>query len=99
MGDYIEVTAVFLQEFRELVGGFEKRVKLPKGSTVRDLINHIDWEIKPGFKGRVLDEKGEIRYPVEIAVNGRRIEFLKGLDTELQDGDRVVFSPRALFVV
>ncbi len=99
MGDYIEVTAVFLQEFRELIGGFEKKVKLPRGSTVRDLINYIDWEIKSGFKNRVLDEKGEIRYPVEIAVNGRRVEFLKGLNTELHDGDRVVFSPRALFVV
>ncbi len=99
MSGYIEVTAVFLQEFRELMRSFEKKIKLPKNSTVRDLINYIDWEIKPGFKNLVLDEKGGVKYPVEIAVNGRRIEFLDGLDTKLRDGDRVVFSPRALFVV
>lgn len=99
MGEYIEVTAVFLQEFRELVGGFEKKLRLPKGSTVRDLIELIDRDVKPGFKSHVLSNDNEVRYPVEIAINGRRIEFLKGLDTELRDGDRVVFSPRALFVV
>ncbi|MET1127751.1 MAG: MoaD/ThiS family protein [Thermoproteota archaeon] len=40
-----------------------------------------------------------MRYPVEVAVNGRRVDFLEGLNTRLRDGDRVLFSPRALFVV
>lgn len=99
MSDYIEVTAVFLQEFHELVGSFEKKLRLPRGSTVRDLVEMIDRDVKPGFKSHVLSGDNEVKYPVEIAINGRRIEFLKGLDTELRDGDRVVFSPRALFVV
>ena len=47
----------------------------------------------------VLDEKGNVKWPVMIMVNGRRIEFMDGLETRLKDGDRVVFSPRALFVV
>ena len=95
----MKVKAVFLQEFYEMIGRFEVEVELPEGATVRDLIEYIDSKIKEGFKGRVLDEKGEVRYPIEIAVNGRRIEFLEGLNTRLKDGDRVVFSPRALFVV
>ncbi len=95
----MKVKAVFLQEFYELIGRFEVEVELPENATVRDLIEYIDSNVKRGFKDKVLDERGQVRYPVEIAVNGRRIEFLQGLETRLKDGDRVVFSPRALFVV
>ncbi|BEP16938.1 hypothetical protein PYJP_02900 [Pyrofollis japonicus] len=95
----IEVIAVFVQEFYELIKKHQVRIRLPKGSTVRDLVEYIDTNIFPGFRDRVIDEEGRIKYPVEIAINGRRVDFLKGLDTELKDGDRVLFSPRALFVV
>ena len=94
----IRVTCVFIQEFYEEMGRFELPVELPEGSTVRDLIDYIDRHVKPGFRARVL-EGDRVRWPVEIAVNGRRIDFLEGLDTRLRDGDRVLFSPRALFVV
>ena len=95
----IRITAAFLQEFYEEMGRYQMDLEIPEGSTVRDLIEIIDREVKPGFKSMVLDERGEVRYPREIAVNGRRIDFLDGLDTKLKDGDRVVFSPRVLFVV
>ena len=99
MSGRIRVTAAFLQEFYEEMGRYQIELEVPEGSTVRDLIELIDREIRPGFKSLVLDEKGEVRYPREIAVNGRRIDFLDGLNTRLKNGDRVVFSPRALFVV
>ncbi|BES82331.1 MoaD/ThiS family protein [Pyrodictium abyssi] len=95
----LKVRAVFIQEFYEIMGRFQAEVELPEGSTVRDLIDYIDREIKSGFRSLVLDDKGGVKYPVEIAVNGRRIDFLDGLDTKLRDGDKVLFSPRALFVV
>jgi molybdopterin synthase sulfur carrier subunit len=99
IGLVVRVKAVFIQEFYREVGRFEVEAELPDGSTVRDLIEYIDSRVKPGFKEMVLDEKGGLRYPVEIAVNGRRIDFLEGLETRLRSGDRVLFSPRALFVV
>ncbi len=95
----IRVTAVFIQEFYELTRRFNIELNVPEGVTVKDLIETIDRNYVPGFKEKVLDENGKLRWPVEIAVNGRRIDFLKGLDTPLKDGDRVLFSPRALFVV
>jgi len=95
----LKVKAVFLQEFYQLIGRFEVEAELPEGATVRDLIDYIDSKVKPSFKSRIIDERGDVRYPVEIAVNGRRIDFLEGLNTRLKDGDRVTFSPRALFVV
>ncbi len=96
----IRVTAVFVQEFYEAVRKPRVEVELPEGARVRDLIDAIDRSILPGFRKMVLDDEGkDVRHPVEIAVNGRRIDFLEGLDTVLRDGDRVLFSPRVLFVV
>ncbi len=96
----VRVKAVFLQEFYREMGRFEVEVELPEGATVRDLIDYIDERVKPGFRRLVLDDEGRgLRYPVEVAVNGRRVDFLDGLETRLGEGDRVVFSPRALFVV
>ena len=96
----IRVTAVFIQEFYEAVRKPSVSVELPEGARVRDLIEAIDRNVLPGFKKMVLDDEGKgLRHPVEVAINGRRIDFLEGLDTVLRDGDRVLFSPRALFVV
>jgi len=93
----LRVTAVFIQEFYRLAGRFQLELEVPEGATVRDLIVVLD-SIIPGFRERVM-EGDSLRYPVEVAVNGRRIDFLKGLETRLRDGDKVLFSPRALFVV
>ncbi len=94
----MRVKAVFIQEFYREMGGHSMDLEVPDGITVRELIDYIDSRIKPGFK-EMLMEGESLRYPVEIAVNGRRIDFLDGLDTVLKDGDRVLFSPRALFVL
>ncbi len=94
----MRVKAVFIQEFYREMGGHSMDLEVPDGITVRELIDYIDRRVKPGFK-EMLMEGESLRYPVEIAVNGRRIDFLDGLDTVLKDGDRVLFSPRALFVL
>ena len=94
----MRVRAVFIQEFYKVMGAFQVDMELEDGSTIRDLIEKLDSQVYRGFKDLILE--GEtLRHPVEIAVNGRRIDFLDGLDTRLRDGDRVLFSPRALFVV
>ncbi len=98
MRSTIKVKCVFIQEFYELMGRFELEVELPEGSRLIDLIDYIDRRVKPGFR-RMVVEDDNIRWPVEIAINGRRAEFLGGLRAPLKDGDRVLFSPRALFVV
>ena len=95
----MKVKAVFIQEFYKVMGTFQIEVDLPEGATVLDLIDYIDRNIHPGFRSMILDEKGEVKYPVEIAVNGRRIDFLQGLHTKINEGDQVLFSPRALFIV
>lgn len=94
----MRVKAVFIQEYYKAIGKFNIELEVEEGSTVMDLILYIDSKIYPGFKDLVL-EGDKLRYPVEIAVNGRRVDFLDDLDTRLSDGDKVLFSPRALFIV
>lgn len=94
----MRVKLVFIQEFYKAIGRFQVEADLPEGATVMDAIEYVDREVHPGFKDLIL-EGGKLKYPVEIAVNGRRIDFLDGLHTKLNEGDQVLFSPRALFVL
>jgi len=41
------------------------------------------------MKGRIFDEEGKLNKFLDIYVNGRNINFLNGLDTELRDGDSI----------
>ena len=47
----------------------------------------------PGFKDRLLDENGELRYFVNIYLNGEDVRFLDGLDTTASSGDEVSIVP------
>ncbi|MCE4618071.1 MAG: MoaD/ThiS family protein [Desulfurococcales archaeon] len=91
-----KVKVAFIQEFYQLAGKHQIEIEIPgEEATVRDVLD----KIPDAVKERLFDEKGEIRYPAEVAVNGRRIDFLDGLDTKVKDGDLILVSPRALFVI
>ena len=47
----------------------------------------------PGFKERLLDENGDLRYFVNIYLNGEDVRFLQGLDTTTKSGDEVSIVP------
>ena len=63
-----------------------------KGSSIEEMIANLD-QAHPGLKGRLCDEKGELRRFVNIYVNEEDIRFLKGKDTTLKDGDEVSIVP------
>ena len=46
-----------------------------------------------GLKGLVRDETGEVHHHVNVYVNSQAIEDLKGLATEVKDGDEVTIIP------
>jgi molybdopterin converting factor small subunit len=61
------------------------------GSTLRDLAEEMS-ERDEDFARVVFDRgEGALRYPALVAVNDQLLEFLRGLDTELHDGDTVTF--------
>ncbi len=47
----------------------------------------------PGIKERLIDENGELRYFVNIYLNGEDVRFLQGLDTTAAAGDEISIVP------
>ncbi len=69
----------------------ERKVEVENVGTVRELLNKL-FEKYPQLKERLIKD-GEITPFINIFVNGEDIRYLKGLDTELKDGDEVTFIP------
>ncbi len=63
-----------------------------QASTIKEAIEKLE-EAYPGFKERLVDEQGEVRRFVNLYLNDEDIRFLKGLDTELKDGDVLSIVP------
>lgn len=62
------------------------------GSTIRDVVDDLEKQF-PGFKERMCDDQGELRRFVNVYVGEEDIRFLKGLDTEIAEGELVSIIP------
>ena len=56
------------------------------------MIDNLESEY-PGFKERLIDENGELRYFVNIYLNGEDVRFLSGLATDTKEGDEISIVP------
>ncbi len=61
-----------------------------EAGTVRELIDKLE-ALYPGVRKRLLKEDGEVKSAINVFVNEEDIKYLKGLDTELKEGDEVQF--------
>jgi molybdopterin converting factor small subunit len=68
----------------------EKSVK-GDGSTLDELLADLDTR-HAGLRDRVVDG-GELRRFVNVYLNDEDVRFLKGIATELNDGDSVTILP------
>ena len=75
---------------RRMTGGADK-VELDVDD-LSQMIERLESDY-PGFKERLLDEEGELRYFVNIYVNGEDIRFDQGLKTAIKSGDEVSIVP------
>ena len=75
---------------RRITNG-EARVEIDSGN-VGDMVEKLDTSY-PGFKTRLVDENGDLRYFVNIYLNGEDVRFLQGLDTSTKSGDEVSIVP------
>ena len=69
----------------------ESKVEMDS-SNLGELVEKLDGAY-PGFKDRLVDENGELRYFVNIYVNGEDVRFLDGLGTSTKSGDEVSIVP------
>ena len=86
----IAVTIKFLVNFRDLFGGKEREVRLPAGSSVGQMLRRIC--DTPRLQHEILAGE-ELRAQIVVLKNGIPIQSIKGLATELADGDTVAIFP------
>ena len=75
---------------RRITNGQDK-VEMEAGN-VAGLIEGLETQF-PGFKERLLDESGDLRYFVNIYLNGEDVRFLQGTGTAIKSGDEVSIVP------
>ena len=75
---------------RKLTNG-ESEVQA-EARTIRGIVDDLERQF-PGFKERMCDESGDLRRFVNVYVGEEDIRFLKGLDTEIPDGEQVSIVP------
>ncbi len=63
-----------------------------EASNVGESIDSLDAK-HPGIKERICDEAGDLRYFVNVYLNGEDVRFLDGLKTEINSGDELSIVP------
>lgn len=92
MGTTPKVEARFYGNLQKVFQGNVKQVDLSKAPNVRGLFEVLC--SSPERRQELFDDHGHIRSNLTILRNGRNIEFLSGVDTELNGGDTVaIFLP------
>ncbi|MDX8413332.1 MAG: ubiquitin-like small modifier protein 1 [Mariprofundales bacterium] len=86
----MSVTVRIPTPLRKLTGGADEVTV--EGATIGALIDNLE-TAHAGLKERLCDDSGEVRRFVNIYLNDEDVRFLKGRDTELNDGDEVSIVP------
>lgn len=90
----MELELRFFATFREVAGQKSIQWRADDGSTVGDVLRALEVEYE-GLSGELI-ENGDIRPHVNVLKNGREVVHLEGLETTLEDGDKIsVFPPVA----
>lgn len=62
------------------------------GASVKAILADLERQF-PGMKGRLYDEKGNLRRFINFYVNNEDIRFMKGETTPVKEGDEVSIVP------
>ena len=77
---------------REIIGA-NVELELRANARARDLLEELARGHGEDFSRIVLKEDGGLKPFVKLFVNGKDIEYLDKLETELRDGDEVALFP------
>ncbi|MGC8606176.1 MAG: MoaD/ThiS family protein [Vulcanisaeta sp.] len=89
----MNLRVVLSAQLHELVNAISLTIQVPNGYTVKDLIMKLG-ELNPEIP-RMLLRRDELNENYIVIVNGRDIHWLRGLSTNLNDGDEVLIAPKA----
>ena len=82
----------FIGALRHISGKTQLTINFQKDSTIKELLSRLSKEL-PQLEKTFSEQQLNSSSNALILVNGREISVLKGLDTELKDGDEIVFVP------
>ena len=79
---------------KRVIGERRTDIELPYGSTVEAFLTYLRREWGDNLSTHIFDpHSGAVLPYVRIMVNGQTIQFLEGLDTQLEEGDEVLILP------
>ncbi|MEM2419368.1 MAG: ubiquitin-like small modifier protein 1 [Candidatus Bathyarchaeia archaeon] len=92
----MQVSVRFFTMLREITGKREETVEFPDGEyvTLAKVLEKLTEKYGKGFADYVYDSKtGDVKGFLQFLINGRSASTLKGLETELADGDILAIIP------
>lgn len=91
MSKLAKVKVVFPSVIASVTAG-EKETEV-SASTLGEVIDRLVVKYGDAFKERIFDSSGNLSKFLNFYVNGKNINFLKQLETQLNDGDKVLILP------
>ena len=88
----MKVTVKLFGEFREAAGKDRVELELPPGATCGRALRRLA-ELEPEVGGLLFGPSGGVRDHLHVFLNGRNVATLRGLETELSEGDTISFFP------
>ena len=89
----MKVEVRFFTSLREITGKKVEEVQLQSSITVEELLTGFSKKYGRKFMEYLYNEEGKVHSFLSILVNGKSINVLKGLDTELKEGDTIAILP------
>lgn len=90
----IKIKVYTIMELKKICGQREFELSILQGSTVKDLLSLMINKWGDQLSTRLYKPGSDSILPhIRLMVNGRSIEFLKGMETALQDGDEFQMLP------
>ena len=87
------LTVKFIGALRKISGQTQLTIEYQPRLSVKELLKKLSREMPDLEKTFQDDELNDSRSTALILVNGREISVLDGLETNLNDGDEIVFIP------
>ncbi len=90
----IKIKVYTIMEIKKICGQREFELSIPQGSTVKDLLSWMINKWGDPLSIHLYQPGSDSILPhIRLMVNGRSIEFLRGMQTVLQDGDEFQMLP------
>ena len=85
-----------LLKIKQLISAREVCLTVPKGTTVRSLLEIMVQKWGPDLAEMIFEpDSDQLLYHIQLMVNGQNIRFLQDMDTILKTGDEFLIFPPA----